>query len=771
MLRRFDHPFCAAQRLRPVFVVACTLIAIVLPVSVFQTASVANAQTLPPSPCTSATEREYVDFAEFLQQYNTPEGHFTIYYELDSQRSEDPNGTCFPVLFKGDNAQQFVENVGALLEQVYSFYAGDYATSVFPGLGFDMPSHLNIKLYNSDSSFATSSTIRLKIQHVYVNVGGEYRFITHTLLHEIFHTIQYRTGASEDTNPLLDWLWEGQARYANWFLGSRDEGTGEFLTYFGWIPMQSSFWDLSETLELGSYHFGGRLWRFLTFTWPRSGISDADREAATHLVTLPHPTNAGSIYKLRPRRGIYLLQDVLADIAARVALGICPTGDECFRSAVTTALATQGSHYSFDKAYRAYASTNVKLEGPSGGHPLFGRFRGKFKSLGWVNKAPVDQAVIATYDFESSLPGDHTVLVTASADNGSQNGTGDDDDLRFELDDQAFGGWDSADSFNGNALHGLTVSRFLRTASLPSFASGLPAGAHTLTVYGDETPAIKQVRVVRDDIQPVLAEEWIPQTYYGTTAPGCNSGFNFHTGYSLSAPPPAPAMMLVNSTLRPQDVASTVFRVNGESQWYPYPRVDGTVTYQTDAPQVLKASRSGGVPLSLRTEMTYATTPLDLEVCSKSAGSSELHTIDSLYFYPRPSYDVFVEVHGSLHEYSTQYEVFMLDPAAAEVEITLEGPTSGRFLNVTGEYAAGVRVNLSPDVWQVSATPPFSYTLTTPGLLYKRLIVGVGAYGFEAYDPALVDVTQRATIPYTLRIKTRYDPPTYIFLPVVLSTP
>lgn len=774
MFRFLEHVASSVQRRRPTPKVACASLAIILLSLMLQTASVADVETLPPPLCTDATERGYVDVSEFLRNYVTPAGHFTIWYELDSQRSEDPNGTCFPVLYKGDNALKFVENVGALLEQVYSFYAGDYATAAFPDLGFDLPPHLTVKLYNSDTSQAATSTIRLKVKHVYVYVGGEYRFLTHTILHELFHIIQSRSGAPEAPSPLLDWFWEGQARYANWFLGSRDEGTGEFLVYFGETPMQSSFWDLSETLEIGSYHYGGRLWRFLTYNWPAAGISEADRDAATHLVTLPWPTSAGSIYNLRPQSGIYLLQDVISAVAARVDGGICPTGDECFRSAVDTAIGAgswahpEGHLYSYDEVYRAYAATNVDLEGPSGGHPLFGRFRGKFKSSGLVNES-VDQAVIGTYDFETSAVDNYTVLVTASADNGTQNGTGDDDDLRFELDGQAFGGWDSPDSFNGNALDGLTVARFLRTGALPAFSSGLPTGDHTLTVYGDETPAIKQIRVVRDDIQPALAEEWIPQTYYGSTAPRCNSEYNFHSGYEVAAS--SPLMMLVNSTLRPQDVASTVFRVNGATQWYPYPSIDGTVTYQTDAPQVLKASRAGGVPLSMRTELPPATPTWNLDVCTKGAGTTQLHTIDSLYLYPVPTYDLFVEIHGHLHEYSTQYEVFMLDPQAAEVEISLEGATSGRFLNVTGEFTAGGRVLLSPDVWQPTAKPPFTYTLTTPGLLYKRLIVGVGAYSFEDYDPALEDVTLRDTISYTLRIITRYDTPApdqhFIFLPLI----
>jgi hypothetical protein len=687
---------------------------------------------------------------------------------------EDPNGTCFPVLFKGDNALMFVQNVGALLEQAYGFYAGDYATAAFPGLGFDLPPHVNVKLYNSDSSKAVSSTIRLKVKHVYVHAGSEYRFVPQTILHELFHNIQLRTGAPEDTSPLLDWFYEGQARYADWYLGSQESGHGSWLHFFGPTPLLSSFWDLSETLELGSYHYGGRLWRFLTYNWPVAGITEAERTAATHQITIPWPTTAGSIYYLRPQRGIYLLQGTIAALDSSVDGGTCPPGDECFRAAVESAIGAgnwarlDGHLYSYDKAYRAYAATNVEMEGPAAGHPLFRRFRGKFKSAGLVGKA-VKQAVVGTYEFETLAVDDYTVLVTAAVDNGTQNGSGDDDDLRFELDLQSYGGWDSADSFNGNVLDGLTAARFLRSSALAAFSSGLPAGDHTLTVYGDETPALKQVRVVRGNIQPVLAEEWLPLTNHGGTAPGCPAEHNFYTGYEVSTP--SPLMLLVNETLRPPDVRTTVFQVNGAPQMYPYPPIVGTVTYQSDAPQVLKASRAGGVPLSLRTELPATTSTWNLDVCTRITGTTELHSLDSLYLYPIPAYDLFVETHGHLHEYSTQYEVFMIDPETTSVEVSLEGATAGRFLNVHGQSFAGDKVLLSSDVWQPTAEQPFLYRLKAPGLRYERLIVGVGAYGFEDYDSALLDVTQRATAPYTLRIVSRYDgapPAEYsIFLPIV----
>jgi hypothetical protein len=151
-------------------------------------------------------------------------------------------------------------------------------------------------------------------------------------------------------------------------------------------------------------------------------------------------------------------------------------------------------------------------------------------------------------------------------------------------------------------------------------------------------------------------------------------------------------------------------------------------------------------------------------------GTTELYTMDSLYLYPVPASDQFLEIHGHLHEYSTQYETLVLDPEATSVEISLEGATAGRFLTVHGQLFAGDKVLLSPDVWQPEAEQPFRYRLKMPGAQYGRLIVGVGAYGFEGYDPSLVDVTQRTTIPYTLRIVTRYGEPPgeyTVFLPLV----
>ena len=144
MFRYLDRAARSAQRWHSTSRAVHVVIAVILLGLMLQTSSVANVETLPPPLCTESTERGYVDVREFLRNYVTPAGHFTIWFELESQRVEDPNGTCFPVLYTEDNALKFVENVGALLEQVYSFYAGDYATTAFSGLGFDLPPHVTV---------------------------------------------------------------------------------------------------------------------------------------------------------------------------------------------------------------------------------------------------------------------------------------------------------------------------------------------------------------------------------------------------------------------------------------------------------------------------------------------------------------------------------------------------------------------------------------------------------------------------------------------------
>ena len=736
----------------------------------------APAFALPSRPCTGMTERDGVPWDEFQETYTTAEGHFTIYYGLESQEAQDPTGTCFPDIFgaANDNTEKFVENVGAMLEQCYSFLVGDYAAPGIPDLGFDLPAHLPVKLYNNGGSIAEDNGgflwIQLNIAAVYRYLDGDYRLLPHAMLHELIHVLQYQAGAPRG-GGLVDWLWEGQAQYADAYFLSHRSGSGEFADFFDAQPVKTSFWDISQSLEQGSYHFGGRFWRFLTHNWSYASIGDAERDLSVHEITLPHDIGTSQVYYLAPRRGIELVRDVLAEITTRVADGTCPAGDECVYEAVSAVLADhtwlrpQGDLYDFDEVYRAYASENVRLETDN---PVADRFGGKFKSRGKTTTPAVDQALIARTKFETLARGHYTVMVTAAVENGSQNGTGDDDDLRFELDGESFGGWNSAAAFDGNSEDGVMGTRFLRTSALGAAGGGLASGMHTLRVIGDESPSLREIRVVRGDIAPILAESPVYQTRVAEVS-ACNDddseGFDFHDQFVVDVPPfgrsgaAAPLDYRIHSVLRPQDMALTKIKFDGVAELYTRPTDQRTLTYNTDAQQIVESADTAGVPVSLRASLPgkkVGLAPLDL--CSKGRGGTEFHTIDSVYVYRRPEYDVLAEIYGDLHEYSTHYETFAVDPLADEVGVELVGPTAGRFLTIHGVTASGGVLPLSPDVWQPTATPSTSYVVPVADLGIVRLRVGVGAYAFEAFDLALSDSTQRATIPYTLRMDTRYAP-------------
>lgn len=626
------------------------------------------------------------------------------------------------------------------------------------GLGFSLPKHIDVKLYHTTGSFASGDLIRLHIGHVYARTSGEYRFIPKTPLHEMFHVLQFETGAPESpSNPLLDWFWEGPARFANRYLNDDDDGSGYWWTYFGSTPDPTSFWDLSQTLEHGSYHFGGRFWRFLTHNWAVPFVTDADREAATHHIFLPRVRVPNDTHNLRYRRGVYLLQDALAAVAARVAAGTC-AGDECFRAAVDTAIAGRmwdapgRDLLTFDTAYRAYASENVRLEGPGTGNTVAHRFLGKFKGDGAVNKDPVDQAVVATYSFTTPAPGHYTIIVTGVTASAGQNPSGDDDDLRFELDGQPFGSWNSADAFDGDALASRAATRFLRT-NLAEFAGGLPAGPHVLTVYGDEQPHRRAVRVVPGLITPVVVAEPVVLSGSATgTAPGCPTGYGLRAEHVFENPALVPMLCQASATLSGKGVTAVVFAVNGAVEQYPHTPY-GQLTYSTDAPQTLKYSHSGGVPETLRGELSSAASTT-LIVCATAVEDVESATLDSLYVHDRPLHDTFVEIHGALHEYSTHYEIVVPDPTATAVEISLVGDTSWRFLTVTGEQADGTKVDLS-DVWNAAAAATTATTAPKPSS-YSRLVIGVGAYGFQPWDPSLTHPALRQTLAYTLRVRSTY---------------
>ena len=93
-------------------------------------------------------------------------------------------------------------------------------------------------------------------------------------------------------------------------------------------------------------------------------------------------------------------------------------------------------------------------------------------------------------DFTLSQTSDIYIQLTGLAQNGSQNGTGDDDDLGIMLDGD-FYGWNNADSLDGNAQAGS-----IRAVSI--YVPDVAAGSHTLTLYADETPILYSLEVSTD---------------------------------------------------------------------------------------------------------------------------------------------------------------------------------------------------------------------------------------------------------------------------------
>ena len=735
-----------------------------------EVATVANA--IEASPCPDVPPEGIwdgvsVDLADFESSIQTKEKHFTIHYGHQFQQQTWGSVTCFPEIWKVDNERKFAENVGAIFEQVYSFYANEYATGPLLGPGFPLPPHIDIKLYNAPKSVAANTTIRAEVDRMFKELDGTWRFMPDVPVHELFHIVQAAAGAPGAQSPLLDWFQEGAARYTDTYLQSKDDGSGSFDTSFGDDPADEAFWDLAQTQELGSYHFGNRFWRFLTHRFPKIGVSAADRDNDTHTIALPHDTGVTppAIYHLKPRRGIRFLQAMVEELQALDAAGACPTGDECLRQAVDQAFArgtwaaTNSHLYTFDKAYRAYVAENVRL---AGFDELYPRFGGKSRSKGFAPASPVQTALISSYQFETGTFGHYTVQVTATARSGSQTPSGDDDDLRFELNGVSFGDWNSPAAFNGTVVSGRTETRFLSTAAV---SKGLGAGSHVFEVYGDEQPGEKRVRVVRGDIAPIHSAENL-QLVTGTGS--CSAfGGNYTLGHSFSYPGPAPfqgQVLLANATLDPATLYTTGFASNGVAQQYT--GTAGTPTYKTDTPLVFQGNRAGGVAESLRFFVPGAAGTNQLEICSRpraydADGDGDAddfvssHTIDSLYLLPRATHDVFLAVRGSVHEYSAQYERFDLDGTADSVEITLQAGLPGSFLVVYGVDLLGQKFLISSDVWDPTAAPQSSYTVSNPAQ-YEHLVVGVGAHSIEPFSTALVDITQRATTGYTLRIVSRY---------------
>jgi hypothetical protein len=103
-------------------------------------------------------------------------------------------------------------------------------------------------------------------------------------------------------------------------------------------------------------------------------------------------------------------------------------------------------------------------------------------------------------DFEVENNGKYIVAITATSKNAKQNNSHDDDDLRVIIDDYEFGkyeihdekiswkGFGTSSSWNGASLQGeaKTIYFFLE----------LQKGKHNLKFYADNTPQLKEIRVL-----------------------------------------------------------------------------------------------------------------------------------------------------------------------------------------------------------------------------------------------------------------------------------
>ncbi|MBU1122992.1 hypothetical protein KJ652_00190 [Patescibacteria group bacterium] len=102
--------------------------------------------------------------------------------------------------------------------------------------------------------------------------------------------------------------------------------------------------------------------------------------------------------------------------------------------------------------------------------------------------------------FEVQEDGYYVLAVTASAKNAAQNNGIDDDDLRMELDGYKFGekeiheekiswkGFGTASAWDGASLRGGTKTTY--------FFVELSSGEHQIKFYADETPALKEIKVL-----------------------------------------------------------------------------------------------------------------------------------------------------------------------------------------------------------------------------------------------------------------------------------
>ena len=72
----------------------------------------------------------------------------------------------------------------------------------------------------------------------------------------------------------------------------------------------------------------------------------------------------------------------------------------------------------------------------------------------------------ATRHVEGSGESDGLGQVAIVADNDGAGGSGDDDDLRFRLDGELLGDWNSANAFDGDSLQGMITSYLEKSVTL-----------------------------------------------------------------------------------------------------------------------------------------------------------------------------------------------------------------------------------------------------------------------------------------------------------------
>ena len=105
----------------------------------------------------------------------------------------------------------------------------------------------------------------------------------------------------------------------------------------------------------------------------------------------------------------------------------------------------------------------------------------------------------ADTDFAILEDGKYFIQIVASAKNGKQNKSADDDDLRVSLDYYSFGkyemheeqiswkGFGTASSWDGASLRGCSKTIY--------FFVELPAGKHTLKFYADNSPKLENIQI------------------------------------------------------------------------------------------------------------------------------------------------------------------------------------------------------------------------------------------------------------------------------------